>query len=83
MAQPVPAGLPARSSWKAHAAEQVLVGDRPATDHVSGVVLGGGCPAIVQEVAVTTTTRYYDFLFVLDELSSSVVAQWLDSATVK
>jgi uncharacterized protein YgiM (DUF1202 family) len=80
----VPAGLPRRSTWTARSTEQVLVGDLPATDRVFGIGLaGGGCPALVHEVRITTTTRYYDLLFLLDEPSSSVVAQLLDSATVQ
>ena len=80
----VPAGLPSRSTWTARPIEQVLVGDLPATDRVFGVRLAGnGCPALVHEVRITTTARYYDFIFVLDEPSSSVVAQLLDSATVQ
>ena len=80
----VPAGLPNRSTWTARPAEQVLVGDLPAIDHVFGVTLaGGGCPALVHEVRITTATRYYDFLFLLDAPSSSVVAQLLDTATVQ
>jgi hypothetical protein len=79
-----PAGLPRRSLWTARSTEQVLVGDLPATDRVFGIRLaGGGCPALVHEVRITTTTRYYDLLFLLDEPSSSVVAQLLDSATVQ
>jgi Bacterial SH3 domain len=79
-----PAGLPSRSTWTARPTEQVLVGDLPATDRVFGVRLAGsGCPAIVHEVRITTTARYYDLIFVLDEPSSSVVAQLLDSATVQ
>ena len=80
----VPAGLPTPSTWTARPTEQVLVGDLPATDLVFGVRLAGsGCPALVHEVRITTTARYYDFIFVLDEPSSSVVAQLLDSATVQ
>lgn len=80
----VPAGLPVRSTWTARPTEQVLVGDLPATDRVFGIRLAGGdCPALVHEVRITTTTRYYDLLFLLDEPSSSVVAQLLDSATVQ
>ena len=80
----VPAGLPGRSTWTPRSNEQALVGDLPATDHVFGVRLAGsGCPALVHEVRITTTTRYYDLIFVLDEPSSSVVAQLLDSATVQ
>jgi len=80
----VPAGLPRRSSWTARSTEQELVGDLPATDHVYGITLaGGGCPALLHEVRITTTTNYYDFLFLVDEPSSSVVAQLLDSATVQ
>jgi hypothetical protein len=80
----VPAGLPRRSTWTARATEQALVGDLPATDRVFGVKLAGsGCPALVHEVRITTTTRYYDLIFLLDEPSSSVVAQLLDSATVQ
>jgi len=79
----VPAGLPPRSAWTARPTEQVLVGDLPATDRVFGVRLAGGCPALVHEVRVSTTTRYYDLLFLLDEPSSSVVAQLLDSATLQ
>ena len=80
----VPAGLPSRSTWTARPTEQVLVGDLPATDLVFGVRLAGSsCPALVHEVRITTTARYYDFIFVLDEPSSSVVAQLLDSATVQ
>jgi len=80
----VPTGLPPRSAWTARSAEQVLVGDLPATDRVSGIRLaGGGCAALVHEVRITTTTRYYDLIFLLDEPSSSVVAQLLDSATVQ
>jgi len=81
---PLPAGLPSRSTWAARPTEQVLVGDLPATDRIFGVRLAGsGCPALVHEVRITTTARYYDFIFVLDEPSSSVVAQLLDSATVQ
>ncbi len=80
----VPGGLPRRSTWTARAVEQALVGDIPATDRVFGVRLaGGGCPALVHEVRITTTSHYYDLIFVLDEPSSSVVAQLLDSATVQ
>jgi hypothetical protein len=80
----VPAGLPARSAWTARTAEQVLVGDLPATDRIFGIRLAGsGCAALVHEVRIATTTRYYDFIFLLDEPSSSVVAQLLDSATVQ
>jgi len=81
---PVPAGLPSRTTWTARPTEQVLVGDLPATDHVFGVKLSGsGCPALVHEVRITTATRYYDLIFLLDAPSSSVVAQLLDSATVQ
>jgi uncharacterized protein YgiM (DUF1202 family) len=80
----VPAGLPPRATWTARPAEQALVGDLPATDRVFGIRLAGsGCAAVVHEVRITTTTRYYDFIFLLDEPSSSVVAQLLDSATVQ
>jgi hypothetical protein len=80
----VPVGLPSRSSWTAHPTEPVLVGDLPATDRVFGIRLAeSGCPALVHEVKITTTARYYDFIFLLDEPSSSVVAQLLDSATVQ
>lgn len=80
----VPAGLPRRSTWTARTGGQVLVGDLPATDRVFGIRLaGGGCLALVHEVRITTATRYYDLLFLLDEPSSSVVAQLLDSATVQ
>ena len=81
---PVPNGLPSRSTWTARPIEQVLVGDLPATDRVFGVRLAGsGCPALVHEVRITTSARYYDFMFALDEPSSSVVAQLLDSASVQ
>ena len=80
----VPAPLPSRSTWTARPTAQVLVGDLPATDRVFGVKLAGsGCPALVHEVRITTTSRYYDLLFLLDEPSSSLVAQLLDSATVQ
>ena len=80
----VPAGLPRRSTWTARSTEQVLVGDLPATDRMFGVKLAGsGCPALVHEVRITTTSRYYDLIFLLDDLSSSLVAQLLDSATVQ
>jgi hypothetical protein len=80
----VPAGLPSRSTWTARPVEQVLVGDLPATDRVFGVRLSSsGCAALVHEVRIATTARYYDFIFLLDEPSSSVVAQLLDSATVQ
>jgi hypothetical protein len=80
----VPADLPSRSLWTARSTDQALVGDLPATDHVFGVRLAGsGCPALLHEVRVTTTTRYYDFIFLLDERSSAVVAQLLDSATTQ
>jgi uncharacterized protein YgiM (DUF1202 family) len=80
----VPAGLPSRSTWTARPNEPVLVGDLSATDHVFGIKLAnGGCPALVHEVRITTATRYYDFIFLLDEPSTSVVAQLLDSATVQ
>jgi uncharacterized protein YgiM (DUF1202 family) len=79
-----PAGLPSRSTWTARPSEPVLVGDRSATDRVFGIRLAnGGCPALVHEVRITTAARYYDFIFLLDEPSSSVVAQLLDSATVQ
>jgi hypothetical protein len=80
----VPAGLPSRSTWTARPTASVLVGDLSATDHVFGIRLAGaGCPALVHEVRISTATRYYDFIFVMDEPSSSVVAQLLDSATVQ
>jgi uncharacterized protein YgiM (DUF1202 family) len=80
----VPAGLPSRSTWTARPTEQVLVGDLPATDRVFGVRLAGsGCPALLHEVRITTKARYYDLIFVLDEPSSSVVAQLLDSVTLQ
>ena len=80
----VPAGLPPRTTWTARSSDQVLVGDLPATDHVFGIRLaGGGCAALVHEVRITTAARYCDLIFLLDEASSSVVAQLLDSATVQ
>jgi hypothetical protein len=80
----VPAGLPRRSTWTQRSSEQTLVGDLPASDRVFSIrMTGGGCPALVHEVRITTTARYYDFTFLLDEPSSSVVAQLLDSATVQ
>ena len=80
----VSAGLPRRSTWTVRSTGQVLVGDLPATDRVFGVRLSGsGCPALVHEVRIATTAHYYDFIFLLDEPSSSVVAQLLDSATVQ
>jgi uncharacterized protein YgiM (DUF1202 family) len=80
----VPPDMPRRSLWTARSTEQALVGDLPATDHVFGVQLAGsGCPALLHEVRVTTTSRYYDFIFLLDEGSSPVVAQLLDSATLQ
>jgi uncharacterized protein YgiM (DUF1202 family) len=79
-----PAGLPSRSSWIARPSQPVLVGDLSATDRVFGIRLAdAACPALVHEVRITTTARYYDFIFLLDEASSSVVAQLLDSATVQ
>jgi uncharacterized protein YgiM (DUF1202 family) len=80
----VPTGLPSRSTWTARSSEKVLVGDLPAPDRVFAVRLAAsGCPALVHEVRITTAARYYDLIFVLDEPSSSVVAQLLDSATVQ
>jgi Bacterial SH3 domain len=80
----VPAGLPPRSAWTARSAEQTLVGDLPATDRVFGIRLAAsGCPALVHEVRITTASHFYDFIFLLDEPSSSLVAQLLDSATVQ
>ena len=80
----VSAPLPGRSTWTARSTEQVLVGDLPATDRVFGVKLAGSaCPALVHEVRITTTSHYYDFLFLVDDPSSSLVAQLLDSATVQ
>jgi hypothetical protein len=80
----VPAGLPSRSTWTVRSSEQTLVGDLPATDRLFSIRLAsGGCPALVHEVRISTTTRYYGFIFLLDEPSSSVVAQLLDSATVQ
>ena len=80
----VPAGLPPRSAWTARPTERALVGDLPATDRVFGIRLAGSaCAALVHEVRITTAARYYDLIFLLDEPSSSVVAQLLDSATVQ
>jgi len=80
----VPAGLPPRATWTARPVEQALVGDLPATDHVFDIRLAGGsCAELVHEVRITTTARYYDLIFLLDEPSSSVVAQLLDSGTVQ
>ena len=79
----VPAGLPRRSTWTERSSEQTLVGDLPATDRLFTIRLAGGCAAVVHEVRVTTTTRYYGFIFLVDEPSSSVVAELLDSATVQ
>jgi len=79
-----PASLLSRSTWTARSTEQTLVGDLPATDRVFGIRLAGsGCAALVHEVRITTTTRYYDLIFLIDEPNSSVVAQLLDSATVQ
>jgi hypothetical protein len=79
-----PAGLPSRTAWATLPSEPVLVGDLTATDLVFSIRLAdGGCPALVHDVRITTTARYYDFIFVVDEPSSSVVAQLLDSATVQ
>ena len=80
----VPAGLPSRSTWTQRSTEQTLVGDLPASDRIFSIrMVSGGCPAIVHEVRITTTIRYYGFIFLVDESSSSVVAQLLDSATVQ
>lgn len=80
----LPAPLPARSTWSPRSTDQVLVGDLPATGRVSSIRLAGsGCPALVHEVRMATASRYYDLVFLLDESSSSVVAQLLDSATVQ
>jgi hypothetical protein len=80
----VPPGLPSRSTWTARSSEQTLVGNTAAIDLVFSVRLAGsGCPALVHEVRVGTTARYYDLIFLLDEPSSPVVAQLLDSATVQ
>ena len=80
----VPAGLPPRATWTARPVEQALVGDLPAADHVFDIRLAGGsCAELVHEVRITTTARYYDLIFLLDEPSSSVVTQLLDSATAQ
>ena len=80
----VPAGLPGRSTWSQRSSEQTLVGDLPARDRIFSIAMAGsGCPALISEVRITTTTRYYGFIFLVDESSSSVVAQLLDSATVQ
>jgi uncharacterized protein YgiM (DUF1202 family) len=80
----LPAGLPSRSTWTVRSTEPTLVGDLPATDRVFGIRLGsGGCPALIHQIRITTTTRYYDLIFLLDEASSSIVAQLLDSATAQ
>ena len=80
----VPSGLPRRSAWTVVSAEPTVVGDLPATDRVFSIKLGGsGCLAVVHQVRIATTTHYYDFTFLLDAPSSSVVAQLLDSATVQ
>ncbi|TMD87414.1 MAG: hypothetical protein E6I78_02605 [Chloroflexi bacterium] len=80
----VPASLPSPTSWTARPTEQVLVGDLSASDRVFGIRLASaGCPALVHEIRVTTAARYYDLIFLVDEPSSSVVAQLLDSATVQ
>lgn len=79
----VPAGLPRRSTWTERSSEPTVVGDLPATDRVFSIRLASGCAASIHEVRITTTTRYYGFIFLLDEPSSSVVGQLLDSATVQ
>jgi hypothetical protein len=80
----VPASLPRRSTWSVRSTEPVLVGDLSATDRMFSVKLAGsGCTALVHQVRIATTARYYDFIFLLDEPSSPVVAQLLDSATVQ
>ena len=79
-----PGSLPSRSTWTARPTEPVLIGDVSATDRVYGIKLAGAaCPGLVHEVRVTTTAHYYDLIFLVDEPSSSVVAQLLDSATVQ
>jgi len=84
MEMAVQAGLPLRSTWRQGPDQQVLVGDLPATDRVFSITLaGGGCPALIHEVRVSTASRYYIFRFLVDVPSSSVVAQLLDSATVQ
>ena len=80
----VPAGLPRRSTWTERSSQPTLVGDLPATDRLFNIRLASdGCPALVHEVRITTTASYYGFIFLLDEPSSPVVAQLLDSATVE
>jgi uncharacterized protein YgiM (DUF1202 family) len=79
----VPAALPRPATWVEHSSQQTLVGDLPGTDHVFGITLAGGCTALVHQVRIATSTRYYDFLFLLDETTSSIVGQLLDSASVQ
>ena len=80
----VPASLPPRSTWTQRSSEQTLVGDLPASDRIFSIRLASGsCPALIHEVRITTTTSYYGLIFLVDESSSSVVGQLLDSATVK
>jgi Bacterial SH3 domain len=84
MTMPMPASVPLRSTWREGSQGRVLVGDLPAVDRVFSITLvGGGCPAVVHEVRVSTASRYYIFRFLLDEPSSAVVAQALDSATLE
>ena len=72
-------GLAVFRPWDHHVALSLS-----ATDRVFSIRLaGGGGPALVHVVRITTTANYYDFIFLLDEPSSSVVAQLLDSATVQ
>jgi Bacterial SH3 domain len=80
----VPGVLPDRSTWAALTPEVVVVGDFPAIDQAFAIALaGGGCQALVHQIRLVTTTRYYDFIFLVDKASSPVVAQLLDSATAQ
>lgn len=77
-----PTGLPARSSWKLDHEVQVLVGDHPEKDSVFRVNLGS-CEALVNEIFMETPARDYMFLFITDRNTVGVVAEVLDSATVR
>lgn len=53
-----------------------------ASDHVFDVDLGS-CQALVHEIRLSTAAREYDFFFITDPTTAGVVAEVLDSVTVR
>jgi SH3 domain-containing protein len=78
----LPGGMPARSTWQPQETDQLMVGDQPAADQVFSVNLGS-CEELIHEIELGNGANQYGFVFITDRATAGVVAEVLDSATLK